>query len=114
MNNILRTAFVLIFVFGFSSTYVCKVLWACDGDGSHSSHESCIPMVQTKAEGMNEKTGLFQDLICGIEICDIKKEPCCIGQLTLEWTRLWRTSISERRYRKSSKRPLYAFARNSV
>ncbi len=55
MNNILRTTFVLIFVFGFSSTYVCKVLWACDGDGSHSSHESCIPMVQTKAEGMNEK-----------------------------------------------------------
>jgi len=59
--------------------------------------------VQAKTEGKGEKAKAVKDNVCGIEVCDIDKAPCCIGQLTLQWTRVWRLAISERLHRKGAK-----------
>lgn len=114
MNSILRSVIILTFVLGFSSTYICKALWACDGEDVHSCHEMSRHVVQTKTEVKGEKAKAVKDQVCGIEVCDIEKTPCCIGQLTLQWTRVWRLAISERHHRKSTKGTFTTLARNSV
>ena len=109
MNSILRSVIVLTFVVGLSSTYVCKALWACGREDGHSCHEMSRHVVQTKTE-----VKAVQDQVCGIEVCDIEKTPCCIGQLTLQWTRVWRLAISERHHQKGTKGRFTTSARNTV
>lgn len=114
MNSILRSVIVLTFVLGLSSTYVCKALWACGGEDGHSCHKMSRHVVQTKTEVKGEKANAVQDPGCGIEVCNIERTPCCIGQLTLQWTRVWRLAISERNHRKSTKGRFTTSARNTV
>ncbi|KAA0241571.1 MAG: hypothetical protein DYG83_16725 [Candidatus Brocadia sp. AMX2] len=114
MNSIFRSVIVLTFVLGLSSTYVCKVLWACGGEDGHSCHEMSGHVVQIKTEVKDERTKEVKDHVCGIEVCDIEKTPCCIGQLTLQWTRVWRVAISERDHRKGTKGRFTTSARNTV
>lgn len=114
MNSIFCSVIVLTFVVGLSSTYVCKALWAYDGEDGHSCHEMSGQVVQTKTEIKGEKTKFINDQVCGIKVCDMEKAPCCIGQLTLQWTRVWRLAISERNHRKGTKGRFSTSARNSV
>ncbi|TVM00784.1 MAG: hypothetical protein CV087_12295 [Candidatus Brocadia sp. WS118] len=74
MNSNLRKALVFTFVVGLSSTYVSNALWACGG-GEHSSNESGGHVVQTKAEVKGEKAEAVKDLVCGMDVGDIKKAP---------------------------------------
>src|SRR3989339_1524188 len=75
----LRTVLVFTFLVCLSSAYVSKSLWAssCCGskDGEHSSHESGGHAVQTKAEVKSEKSEAVKDLVCGMDVSDIKKAP---------------------------------------
>ncbi|MDQ1272407.1 MAG: hypothetical protein QG591_1037 [Planctomycetota bacterium] len=114
MNSIFRSVIVFTFVLGLSSTYICKALWACDREDGHSCHKMSKHAVQTKTEGKGKKAMAVKDKVCGIEVCDIEKTPCCIGQLTLQWTRVWRLAISERNHRKGTKGRFTTSARNTV
>lgn len=114
MNSILRSVIVLTFVVGLSSAYVCKALWTCGGEDGHSCHEMSGYAVQAKTEVKGEKAKAVKDKACGIEVCNIKKATCCIGQLTLQWTRVWKLAISERNHRKGTKGRFTTSARNTV
>lgn len=83
MKCILRAVLVLTFVIGLSSTYVCNDLLACEGKcgGSdckgdvHSNNKLGCKAVQAKAEVEGEKTEAVKDLVCGMDVSDIKKAP---------------------------------------
>ena len=78
MSRILPKALVFTFVVGLSSTCLSSALWAYGGacgGGEHSSHESGGQAVQTKAEVKGKKAEAVKDLVCGMEVSDIKKAP---------------------------------------
>ena len=75
MNRILRKALVCTFVVSLSSTYTSNALWACGGacgGGDHSSHESGGQPIQ---ESKDEKSEAVKDVVCGMDVSDIKKAP---------------------------------------
>ena len=80
MNRVLRSALVFVFVVGFSSTYINKVLWACDGTckggvEEDSSHNNSGHLVQANTEVKGEKAEAVKDPVCGMEVGNVKKAP---------------------------------------
>ena len=79
MSRILRILLVFAFIVSLRGAYVRNIIWACggacgEGEG-HSSHESGGHAVQTKTEVKSEKSETVKDLVCGMDVSDIKKAP---------------------------------------
>jgi len=79
ISRILRIVLVFAFIVSLRGAYVRNIIWACggacaEGEG-HSSHESGGHAVQTKAEVKSEKSEAVKDLVCDMDVSDIKKAP---------------------------------------
>jgi len=91
MKCIFRAVLVFTFVIGLIGIYHIKTLRACEGGCGEACGGSCggsfckgeghndkklgENAVQTKAEVKGEKAEAVKDLVCGMEVSDIKKAP---------------------------------------